>query len=885
MVNSVNQHFFSRRLRRAVGALVLFGLLLGRAQAQLGLPPSITVQPLDQVALNGDTVQFSVTASSLTALSYQWYFGTAPIGGATASLLTLTGLDTNDAGAYFVEVRNLVGAVNSRRAQLTVLLMNDIPAAKGDAFTTAEDTLLTIPVSGGVLTNDTDLYPGTLGALLVSGPRAGTLNFSTNGAFTYQPGTNFNGTDEFTYRATDGMITTLEQNTSGGGKMEINQGTGAQSFRHGTAGDPDYTINKLVLRLSAKSGENNNLNFCLGTGMNSGPLAGSGRVITMASISNKTDGVSFQNYDIFYSTPVGPFTAGITYYLNFENSSTGGKKVYVEYASSNTYAGGTYYQNGSNIGGDMRFEIKYLTVSEPATVTIDVTPVNDAPVAVNDSATTPEDTSVTLKVLANDSDLDGDALIITSLSSTNAVVGPDGLITFAPGTNFNGTQVFTYTVSDGSLSATGTVTVTVTPVADLLIANPDTTNVLEDASVTIRVLMNDVNVDGGTLRIASLTANAPGSAVISASGTNILFAPATNFFGTVVLGYTITNAAGTATGLVTVTVTAVNDAPVARPESYVTADNTPLTMEAPGVLQNDTDVDNAALSAVLVTGVAHGVLSLNTNGSFTYTPASNYYGGDSFTYRVSDGASFGGTATVSINTTSCTPLRFISQQMTTNGFRLQLAGPAQAVYTILRSTNTTTWTPIATNVAWSGAVTHTDQVGSSDSLRFYGATVSTQASSIVQQNVSTGSRQYLTAARKGAQSFRHGTAGGPSYTISMIHLHLSRSATIPNTNFNLSIGTGTNSGALAGSSISISPASITNSTAGVSFQDFKLLFATPVGPFTAGTTYYLNVECEAPNLGRIYLESTGVGTAYTSGIFYRNGAVIADDLVFETWGQ
>ena len=81
----------------------------------------------------------------------------------------------------------------------------------------------------------------------------------------------------------------------------------------------------------------------------------------------------------------------------------------------------------------------------------------------------------------------------------------------------------------------------------------------------------------------------------------------------------------------------MNDAPVAVNDSYTTDEDTPLTWPAPGVLGNDTDVDGDPLTAVLVTGPTHGTLTLNADGSFTYTPAANYNGTDSFTYRANDG--------------------------------------------------------------------------------------------------------------------------------------------------------------------------------------------------------------------------------------------------------
>src|SRR5207245_9429708 len=101
-----------------------------------------------------------------------------------------------------------------------------------------------------------------------------------------------------------------------------------------------------------------------------------------------------------------------------------------------------------------------------ATVSITVTPVNDAPVATNDSASTPEDTAVTIAPLVNDSDPDGDPLTITNATATNGtvlIVGGTNLL-FTPAPDFNGTATITYTTSDGNGgSASATVTVTVTP--------------------------------------------------------------------------------------------------------------------------------------------------------------------------------------------------------------------------------------------------------------------------------------------------------------------------------------------------------------------------------------------------------------------------------------
>src|SRR5439155_668994 len=102
---------------------------------------------------------------------------------------------------------------------------------------------------------------------------------------------------------------------------------------------------------------------------------------------------------------------------------------------------------------------------------------------------------------------------------------------------------------------------------------------------------------------------------------------------------------GTATATVNITVTAVNDAPVAANDAFATDEDTPLNGN---VLTNDSDVDGNTLTASVVANPAHGTVTMGANGAFTYTPAANYNGADSFTYRASDGSLTSALATVNI---------------------------------------------------------------------------------------------------------------------------------------------------------------------------------------------------------------------------------------------
>lgn len=156
----------------------------------------------------------------------------------------------------------------------------------------------------------------------------------------------------------------------------------------------------------------------------------------------------------------------------------------------------------------------------------------------------------------------------------------------------------------------------------------------------------------------------------------------------------------------------------------------------------------------------------------------------------------------------------------------------------------------------------------------------TPDAAILEQNTSGGKKAHLKKDQKGAQSFRHGAAGEPDYFISKLVLHFSRDADAPNANLNVNIGTARNSGPLAGSSISISPSEITDTSSGASFMTYEINYSTPVGPLTAGTTYYINLECGSSNGMAFYVELSSSDT-YSNGTYDDGNR----DAWFQIWGQ
>ncbi|WP_288940491.1 Hint domain-containing protein [uncultured Roseovarius sp.] len=187
-----------------------------------------------------------------------------------------------------------------------------------------------------------------------------------------------------------------------------------------------------------------------------------------------------------------------------------------------------------------------------------IRPENLGPDAKDDAASVNEDNSVTIPVLANDTDPETDALTVTGASdgaNGTTVVNPDGTITYTPDPDFNGTDSFTYTVSDGNGGTdTATVNVTINAVNDEPLAQDDTATTDFESDVTIPVLGNDTDVDGDTLSVTDVTDPANGSAVINADGT-ITYTPDAGFSGEDSFSYTVSDGnGGTDTATVTVSV-------------------------------------------------------------------------------------------------------------------------------------------------------------------------------------------------------------------------------------------------------------------------------------------------------------------------------------------
>jgi gliding motility-associated-like protein len=283
---------------------------------------------------------------------------------------------------------------------------------------------------------------------------------------------------------------------------------------------------------------------------------------------------------------------------------------------------------------------------DTATVIITVNPINDAPIAVDDAVTTPEETPIIISVLANDTDAEGNIdptpAVINGPSNGVITVNTDGTITYTPNAGFNGLDTFTYVICDSGLPVlcdTAIVIVTVNPVNDPPVAVDDNITTPEDNPVIINVLANDTDPEGNIVPTPAIIDGPDnGTATVNADGT-ITYTPNSNYTGTDTFVYVICDDGIPSlcdTAVVVVTITPVADPPVLTPGPVTTAEDSTVTACFPFVTDNGLD----SVSVNITCGPSNGTIGTiyTDNGSvcITYTPNLNYNGPDSVCITLCD---------------------------------------------------------------------------------------------------------------------------------------------------------------------------------------------------------------------------------------------------------
>jgi uncharacterized delta-60 repeat protein len=491
----------------------------------------------------------------------------------------------------------------SATATVTIIVNSqpDKPVAQNDAYQFSRNSLFSVSAESGLLANDFNIETGelTVTTTPVTVPQNGTLNLNSDGSFTYQPNADFSGVDSFSYSISNvqGLTATAQVTLSESGNNTFPE-----------ASDDQFTI--------AEDSSATQLNVL------ANDTDADGDTITLFNVNSTLGSASIVNGQIEYTPPA-----------NFS-----GQTVL-------TYSITDGYENGSPGEKD-----------STASVTIIVTPVNDAPVANADLATINEDAiALLIDVLANDSDIDGDSLILSEVSAdSGTALIIENQIQYTPAPNANGVATVTYSIKDAQdANATSTLSITILPINDAPVATADTATMDEDAApITINVLANDSDVDGDSLVISNATADVGAVSVVN---NQVQYTPAANANGVATVTYTASdNNGGTANSTVAITINPINDAPVATADTAtMDEDAAPITID---VLANDSDVDGDSL--VISTASADVGTATIVNDQIQYAPAANANGVATVTYTASDnnGGTANSTLAITINPNNDAPV-------------------------------------------------------------------------------------------------------------------------------------------------------------------------------------------------------------------------------------
>jgi VCBS repeat-containing protein len=487
-------------------------------------------------------------------------------------------------GPYSVDVLVVDADGSSVTDQFIWNVDNPAPMANSDTFTTGEDATL----SASVTANDSDPDNDSVTYNVVTDPLRGSLTLNSDGTFEYVPEPDFNGMVSFTYEivdadgATDTAVATinvLEANDSPTVNTQISDQT-----------NTDSSTVSLDISGNFSDVEQTDLTYSV-TGLPPGLSMDAAGLITGTIDSSASQG--------------GPYTVVVT--------------------------------AADGEGGQVE-ETFLWTVTNPG------------PVSTDDNFVGSEDTDLNETVANNDFDPDGDTLtyaLITNPTDGNVVLNSDGSFTYTPDPGFNGIDSFQYEITDADgATSIASVTLDITGVNDV----PEVASEIPDQSdfdsdtINLDVSGNFYDADSDTLTFVA--SGLPTGLTISASG---VISGTIDSSASTGGPYTVTVTANDGVAQVsdTFTWTVSNPAPVGQNETFTIAEDTQLNASVTG-----TDSDNDALVFNQLTDPASGNVTLNSDGSFSYTPVADFYGIVSFDYEVVDADGASNSATVTIDVTS-----------------------------------------------------------------------------------------------------------------------------------------------------------------------------------------------------------------------------------------
>ncbi|HIF9379963.1 TPA: Ig-like domain-containing protein, partial [Photobacterium damselae] len=628
---------------------------------------NVTTETQEETAVTGQLTATDVDGDNLTFKP-----GSDPTNGQVTvnpdgSWEYVPNIDFHGEDSFTVVVDDGNGGTDTITVTVNVTPVNDAPEGEDVSAETQEDTAVTGQLTATDVDGDNlSFKPGT-------NPENGSVTVNPDGSWEYVPNTDFNGEDSFTVVVDDGNggsdTITVTVNVTPVNDAPVGEDVSAETQEE-TA---------VTGQLTATDADGDNLTFKPGTNPENGSVTinsdGSWEYVPNPDFNGEdsftvvvddgnggTDTITVTvNVTPVNDAPVGEDISAETQ----EETAVTGQLTATDVDGDNlTFKPGTNPENGSvtiNADGsweyvpntDFNGEDSFTVVvddgnggTDTITVTVNVTPVNDAPVGEDVSAETQEETAVTGQLTATD--VDGDNLTFKPGSDpTNGqvTVNPDGSWEYVPNPDFNGEDSFTVVVDDGNGGTdTITVTVNVTPVNDAPAGEDVSAETQEETAVTGQLTATDVDGDNLTFKPGSDPTN--GSVTVNSDG-SWEYVPNSDFNGEDSFTVVVDDGnGGTDTITVTVNVTPVNDAPVGEDVSAETQEETAVTGQLTA-----TDADGDNLTFKPGTNPENGSVTINADGSWEYVPNPDFNGEDSFTVLVDDGNGGTDTITVTVNVT------------------------------------------------------------------------------------------------------------------------------------------------------------------------------------------------------------------------------------------
>ena len=517
------------------------------------------------------------------------------------------------------------------------------PVVNNDVFTTQYGTAL----NGTVTPNDT-VAPGSTFTTL-SQPGNGTLSFKPDGTYVYTPSPGFVGTETFVYRVTDpagqAAIAVEVIRVMPPAIVAVNDTytTAYNTAVDGNAAANDsYAPGSTFLAITAPMHGTLAMNAD-GTYVYT-PAAGfSGIDMFAYAVTDPTGQTRFATDTITVAPQPGPDAVDDSYTTAYATAVTGNAATGDTYGSGSTFsataqpghgilvfnADGTFtYTPFAGFAGTDSFTYRVTDANgQTATATETIVVARPTLTAINDAYSGVYGTPVAGNAAAADVFAAGSAFTVASNPANGSVtMNANGTYVYTPAAGFTGTDTFTYRVTDPTGQvAIATETIVITPAA--LIAVDDQFTSAFNTPVNGNAALGDTYVPGSKFAVA--TPPAVGTVTMNTDGT-FHYVPPASFAGTVTFTYRVTDPTGQ---VQTATETIVVSKPqlVASDDAYVTPYNSPLSGNA---ATGDTYTPGSVFAAA--TSPAHGSVSMQPDGTFSYIPQAGYSGIDRFTYSITD---------------------------------------------------------------------------------------------------------------------------------------------------------------------------------------------------------------------------------------------------------